>query len=222
MNKIALDENCSALKRRISKAYLESKNSFGWRLLMSPSSVLDGAEIAFVGLNPGGSSQLSNHAEFAMEKGSAYVVETWGNSKEPGNSRLQKQVRALFAGLSVAPESVLAGNLVPFRSPSWKSLENKDFSVKFGEALWEDIIHRASPSLVIGMGHDVFAPLSRILKTTDNPKRVSIGWGKISAKKATFPSGSLVVLPHLSTFSFINKKESADALRCLFGERWQG
>lgn len=128
------DEYCAALKLRISTAYMESKKSCGWRLLASPSSVLEGADVAFIGLNPGGSSQPDDHAEFAMKQGSAYVVETWGGC-QPGTGPLQQQVRALFTGLSVKPESVLAGNLVPFRSPSWKSLQRKDFSLKFGESL---------------------------------------------------------------------------------------
>jgi hypothetical protein len=213
------DEYCSALSLRISTAYLQSKNSFGWRLLASPSSVIDGAEVAFVGLNPGGSSQPDNHAEFAMEQGSAYVIETWGGYR-PGTSPLQKQVRALFSGLSVKPESVLAGNLVPFRSPSWKSLERKDFSLNFGESLWADILQRARPSLVIGMGRDVLGPLSRILGAT-SIQTAAVGWGNVSALQATFKGGALVVLPHLSRFGFITREKSTGALRDLFGGRWR-
>ena len=213
------DEYCAALKLRISTAYMESKNSCGWRLLASPSSVLEGADVAFIGLNPGGSSQPDDHAEFAMKQGSAYVVEAWGGC-QPGTSPLQQQVRALFTGLSVKPESVLAGNLVPFRSPSWKNLERKDFSQKFGESLWADILQRGRPGLVIGMGRDVFAPLSRILGAT-GIQTVAVGWGNVSAMKATFPGGSLVVLPHLSRFGFVTREKSAGALRSLFGERWR-
>jgi hypothetical protein len=219
VNVLSNDEYCSALRLRVSTAYKESKNSCGWRLLASPSSVLEGADIAFIGLNPGGSSQPDDHAEFAMEQGSAYVVETWGGY-QPGTSPLQTQVRALFSGLSVEPESVLAGNLVPFRSPNWKSLERKDFSLRFGESLWGDILQRVQPGLVIGMGRDVFAPLSRILGAT-GIQTVAVGWGKISAIKATFPDGSLVVLPHLSRFGFVTREKSAGALRDLFDERWR-
>ena len=211
---------CSELRQRIADAYEKSGNSCGWRLLASPSRVFDGADVAFIGLNPGGSFQPLDHAEFAMSHGSAYVVETWGGSNEPGTSPLQKQVRALFARLSVEPEQVLAGNLVPFRSPSWDRLENPSFSLKFGELLWADILHRARPRVVIGMGREVLAPLCRILGATDT-QSIPVGWGSVSATKGTIPGGSLVVLPHLSRFGIITRARSADALRALFSERWK-
>jgi hypothetical protein len=207
------------MKLCISTAYIESKNSCGWRLLASPPSVVEGAEVAFIGLNPGGSFQPDDHADFAMERGSAYVVEAWGTN-QAGSNPLQTQVRALFSGLSVEPENVLAGNLVPFRSPNWKSLQRRDFSLNFGELLWADILKRARPGLIIGMGRDVFAPLTRILGAT-GIQTVAIGWGNVKATKATFKGGALVVLPHLSRFGFITREKSAGALRDLFGERWR-
>jgi hypothetical protein len=219
VNVTPTDEDLSEMKLRISTAYKESGNRCGWRLLASPPHVLAGADVAFIGLNPGGSFQPDEHAEFAMRLGSAYVLESWGGC-HPGTSPLQMQVRALFAGLSVEPENVLAGNLVPFRSPSWKSLERKDFSLKFGESLWRDILQRARPGLVIGMGRDVLAPLSRILGAT-SMQTIAVGWGNVSATKATFPGGSLVVLPHLSRFGFVTREKSAGALRELFKERWR-
>lgn len=188
--------------------------------MASPRRVLEGANVAFIGLNPGGSIRRDDHAELAMERGSAYVDETWAGAIQPGSSPLQRQVRALFEGLAVEPQKVLAGNLVPFRSPSWNRLESKDFSLRFGELLWSDILKRAQPTLVVGMGHKVFKPLSRILSAT-NANPIRVGWGNVTAVKATISNGSLVVLPHLSRFGIITRQESADALRTLFGEQWQ-
>jgi hypothetical protein len=217
---ISNSDFCSDLRRRIEEAYARSGNTCGWRLLASPSSVLERAEVAFIGLNPGGSFQPDDHAELAMSYGSAYVLEVWGGSQQPGASPLQKQVRALFERLSVEPEQVLAGNLVPFRSPSWDCLAAPDFSLHFGELLWTDILDSARPTLVIGMGRKLHAPLSRILGAS-NPRVIPVGWGRISAMKATFPGGNLVVLPHLSRFGIVTKAESASALRTLFEDRWR-
>lgn len=217
---ISNSDFCSNLRLRIEAAYARSGNTCGWRLLASPSSVLERAEVAFIGLNPGGSIQPDDHAELAMSQGSAYVLEAWGGSQQPGASPLQKQVRALFEGLSVEPERVLAGNLVPFRSPSWDCLVNPDFSLQFGELLWTDILERARPTLVIGMGRKLLAPLSRILGATDHHV-IPVGWGRISALEATFPGGKLVVLPHLSRFGIVTRAESASALRTLFEDRWK-
>ncbi len=212
------------LKRRISVAYGASGNSLGWRLLASPPSVLDGAEVAFIGMNPAG-AKPEDHPEFATNEGvSAYVHETWGDvrtSYEPGGSPLQKQVRALFKGLSMDPVKVLAGNLVPFRSRTWDDLKGRDSALKLGEEVWGEILRRSRPSLVIGMGMEVLDPLSRILKA-GGVRRLSVNWGNITARKATFPGGSLVFLPHLSRFGIATRPESGSALRDLFGDRWRG
>lgn len=206
---------CADLRQRIVQAYARSGNEMGWRLLASPAQVLDGAEVAFIGLNPGGNYQPADHGEFCMSAGSAYVVETWGASSNAGESPLQIQVRSLFKRLCVEPDQVLAGNLVPFRSPSWSRLARPDFSLSFGEEIWAEILQRACPKLIIGMGHETFDPLSRIVRVSAE-KRVSVGWGKVSAKSASFEGGKLVVLPHLSRFSIITRALSAEALAALF------
>lgn len=49
---VANNEFSSNLQQRIEAAYKESGNSHGWRLLASPACVLEGAEVAFIGLTP--------------------------------------------------------------------------------------------------------------------------------------------------------------------------
>ena len=214
-----IGHHSSALKTQIEAAYRSSGNDLGWRLLYSPSSVLDGAQVAFIGLNPGGSVRPVDHSEFSMTSGSAYVVEKWGNGNEPGQSPLQKQVRALFRRLEVDPERVLAGNLVPFRSPSWDSLKNQRNALHFGENLWNEIFQRARPKLVIGLGGDTFSALSRILSVF-NVQSIRVGWGNVSGTRALFKGGLLVGLPHLSRFGIVTRIQSAAPLRELFGEYW--
>lgn len=150
------------LKREIVAAYLASGNQLGWRLLYSPIDVLAEAEVAFLGMHPGGREISPDHAEFAMESGSAYVHESWAGSA-PGESRLQKQVRQLFGHLGQEPAQVLAGNLVPFRSPDWNSLQNRKASLEFGVGLWRRIFHVTTPKLVIGSGTEIARPLADIL-----------------------------------------------------------
>jgi hypothetical protein len=211
----------STLKTQIEAAYRRSGNDLGWRLLYSPASVLDGAQIAFIGLNPGGSVRPVDHSEFSMASGSAYVVEKWGNGNEPGQSPLQKQVRALFHRLEVEPDQVLAGNLVPFRSPSWDRLENQHNALQFGENIWNEIFQRVRPKLVIGLGGETFSALSRILSVY-NVQSIPVGWGNVSGTRALFKGGSLVGLPHLFRFGVGTRVQSAAPLRELFGEYWSG
>ena len=63
------------LKDRIERQYSAGRYTLGWRLLYSPEVVLQGARVAFLGLNPGGNYCPTEHAEFAMEHGSAYALE---------------------------------------------------------------------------------------------------------------------------------------------------
>jgi hypothetical protein len=212
---------CVGLKKRIAAAYAESGNRLGWRLLASPSAVLDAAQIAFIGLNPGGSERPDDQPEFSMPHGSGYVLETWKTKAGPGASPLQRQVRTLFEKLGIAPERVLAGNLVPFRSPSWASLQNSQASLRFGEAIWSEIIQAAKPKLVIGMGAQTNQSLAHILGTR-HQEIVPIGWGNLTASRSDFSSGTLVGLPHLSRFGVITRASSQDALKHLFGSHWQG
>src|SRR5689334_17729326 len=128
----------AGLRERIERQYSSDGYTLGWRLLYSPESVLEGAKVAFVGLNPGGSTRPTDHAEFATDHGSAYAVENWG--APPGTSKLRRQVLLLFEKLGERPEAVLAGNLVPFRSPSWGALPHAESALAFGKMLWRDIL----------------------------------------------------------------------------------
>ncbi|GAB5377142.1 MAG: hypothetical protein AcusKO_36040 [Acuticoccus sp.] len=207
-----------ALRERIEHAYVASENDLGWRFLMSPPFVLNGADIAFIGLNPGGSVKPNDHAEFAMSAGSAYEDESWAGSP-PGRSPLQRQVLLLFKMLGTRPDEVLSGNLVPFRSPSWDTLSNKRGALRFGCDLWRDVIDRARPRLIVSMSSIATEALSRTLNT-HSPSTVPVGWGRVSAKRFEYRSGTLIGLPHLSRFGIVSRAQSQEPLRQLFGEYW--
>lgn len=209
----------SDLADRIEHAYRDSGNGLGWRFLSSPAHVLQAAEVAFIGLNPGGRHRPHDHAEFAMPEGSAYVVERW-ERYPAGESPLQRQVRALFAGLNVLPENVLAGNLVPFRSPSWECLLNKRSAVQFGMALWAGVLANARPRLVIGMGNKATIALATILQVRDM-ETMPVEWGQVRAKRGTFAAGTLIGIPHLSRFPIFNRPRSEQAIRHLLRGYWQ-
>jgi hypothetical protein len=202
------------LRDRIQEAYVAGGYNLGWKLLYSPSDVLNGPRLAFVGLNPGGSVCPENDAELATVDGSAYVTEVWERASQPGQSKLQRQVRCLFDRLGEAPESVLAGNLVPFRSPSWEKLPMRDWALEFGKSLWRDILAETRPELVIAMGDVVFSVLREILGV-EMTQRILVSWGSVSGEHGKFAHGTLVRLPRLSRFGIITRPTSQDALRAL-------
>jgi hypothetical protein len=186
--------------------------ALGWRLLYSPQRVLCGARVAFIGFNPGGHTIDPSHGEFSTEAGSAYrkEVENWG-----ANSSLQDQVIALFNRLDVAPEDVLSGNLVPFRSPSERSLRGTSEAISFGKNLWKEIFAKVRPSIVISMGESANSEISRLLMVR-NTKIYSVEWGKKVAYRGSFNGGNWIGLPHLSRFAIMKRSASQAALNELF------
>lgn len=208
------------LEERIVREYSTRGDALGWRLLYSHHSVLDSADLAFIGLNPGGGRAEPDHPTFARpENSSAYLDERW-KGYPAGDEPLQRQVQSLFAYLGVAAPSVLAGNLVPFRSPSWDTLKDQRRALAFGLHLWRQILNRARPSLVIAMGKDTSARLRELLGVRDVAS-IPIGWGNVAALKGRFGSSYFVGLPHLSRFRIFGRVSSAPAVRTLFDD-WLG
>ena len=188
-------------------------------MLYSPKQVLNGADIAFLGVHPGGSEAEPDRDGLAHPYGSAYACESW-DFKIPGMHPLQRQVLALFQGLNVVPENVLAGNLIPFRAPSEKQLPDRQSAQKFGQSIWGEIFALAKPRLVIGTGSNVLRdPLFAMLNARQ-PIRVAVGWGDYEALMASYPGGKLVILPSLSRFKIVTRPESQKALTALFGAGW--
>lgn len=168
------------LQASIEAAYIVSGNTLGWRFLASPVDVLYGAAVAFVGLHPGGRARPDHHAEFCMATAtSAYADEVWSPATLPGRHPLQQQVLSLFARLGVEPSAVLAGNLIPFRSPDWASLAGRNDALKFGLRLWRETIQAARPTTVIAMGHHSFQALYLALGASVE-RKVELGWGRVT------------------------------------------
>ena len=209
------------LTERIEREYAKRGDRRGWRLLASPRSCLRNPRVAFIGLNPGGKYQPEDHGEFAMDKGSAYVVESW-KGRGPGTSPLQRQIQALFDRIGENPSEVLAGNLVPFRSPAAASLTDLDSAIQFGKQLWADRFEHLSsiPELVITMGRETRSPLCGVLGIQETSLQyIPVNWGRVSGCKGRFAYGAadgrFVNLPHLSRFAIVTRPASRSALDAL-------
>ncbi|GLT09504.1 hypothetical protein GCM10007928_17360 [Sulfitobacter porphyrae] len=198
----------------IEQSYEKSGNQMGWRFLSCPASNLTGAKVAFVGLNPAGNTPEDRDG-FAMPEGrSAYRDESWGG-KAPGQAVLQQQVLALFDRLKQRPEDVLSGQFIPFRSPRLNQLRNLQYCLNFGEKLWTQVFVEAKPKLVVTLGFDTLPYMQRILGV-DQIEKIPVEWGNYCARRGRFSGGSLIALPHLSTFKIMKREKSAVALDSLF------
>lgn len=205
-----MEEWQRSLEIRIETAYRESPYRLGWRFLYSPAKVLNGAKVALIGLNPGGRYDDPEHGQFAMRAGSAYEVERW-KGRAPGQEPLQRQVTSLFRRLNVTPKQVLAGDLVPFRSPDWRSLPDKEFAVGLGFGLWREVLDRVRPSVVVSMGKDANELIQRLVDVRQ-VESFPVNWGSMKAHVGSYAYGAWLGLPHLSQYKIMNRPESREPL----------
>lgn len=210
---------------RIEAAYVRLDHELGWRYLNAPARTLAAeTELAFLGLNPGGSRYEPPHR--SVEAGLAYRVERWGprNTLNP----LQLQVRLLFDGLAAAlntetPElmdGTLAWNYCPFRSPSWDTLPRRQDSIAFSRELATDILEVARPRVIMCLGDVPSREIRWVLEhhaheLQDDMSRPA-GWGTVTYGLARYRRdgrATLVVrLPHLSRFAIFGRPASRGAV----------
>ncbi|MEV8468638.1 uracil-DNA glycosylase family protein [Fluviibacterium sp. DFM31] len=210
--------NPDFILKKISDEYARRGDTHGWYFLYGPLAALQGAEVAIVGLNPGGVGTPDDIC-VSEERGSAYVVQKWGNHA-PGQAPLQQQVRKLFEALAVDPQAVLAGNVVPFRSPSWADLAEPKSAVSFGQSLWHEIFDHARPRLVVAFGREAYEALLPAVGAS-HVEEVLVGWGSIKGRWAQGNGVRLIGLPHLSRFSIVGRPQSEAGLAHLFGPHWR-
>ena len=190
----------------IKHVYTNLGHTLGWRFLTSPRTTLSRRTRAvFVTLNPGGNEIPPDHPPESCEEGSAYKVECWKNCPR-GEAPLQKQIQGLYCRLGWDFDEVLSGQLVPFRSPCWKSLPRRPESLAFGEKLWKEILDYVQPEMIVAMGKSQLrAPMRRILGNPDSSREIWVGWGRVTSGLDVYSTCRLVTLPHLSRFPIIGR-----------------
>ncbi|MFC6759120.1 hypothetical protein ACFQFQ_05835 [Sulfitobacter porphyrae] len=87
--------------------------------------------------------------------------------------------------------------------------------MNFGEKLWTQVFVEAKPKLVVTLGFDTLPYMQRILGV-DQIEKIPVEWGNYCARRGRFSGGSLIALPHLSTFKIMKREKSAVALDSLF------
>jgi hypothetical protein len=201
----------------IQSAHNALGHKLGWRFLYGALRTLDDPQVAYLALNPGG--KKFEPGSYCAEE-SAYVAESWGydragNANPPGESKLQRNVRAMFRYLGVDPNDVLAGNIVPFRSPSWSALAKPEESLRFGYHLWRRVFTSVRPRLVIAASADADRELAKILNA-GVPVYFDLGYPSQGGYRREFDGGFLIRTPHLSWHDVFGRRNAKPYLDSLF------
>jgi hypothetical protein len=174
----------------------------GWRFLSSPSRNLTTARLAIITLNPGGERNLeaSLAERWSSERGSAYRIEAW-RGQSAGTAPLQRQIQRLCALLGEAPDDVLSGHFVPFRSKDWNSLPRREEAALLGVKLWRGILAKSPARLIVCIGKAIAGDGIAAACDARPVQSIPSGWGSLSIDRYLAPGGRrIVALPHLSRF----------------------
>jgi len=108
---------------------------------------------------------------------------------------LQEQVGLLFEALGVQPNEVFAANFIPFRSPSWSQLPDKEGALAFGRGLWTNILTRSPRPpfrLFISLGKQSGRELATLLKACF-VRQHSVEWEPQKIDEYVAPDGRTVL-----------------------------
>ena len=170
---------------------------WGWSFMYTPESALERAKVVLIGLNPGG-SQIDPPPAWEHTGVNAYVDQPWGESG--GLNPLQQQIGLLLKTISVKPEEVFAANLVPFRSPSWSALPDKEGALTFGRTIWRGLLARTPARLFVALGKRSGQEMAALLDARHSRSH-TVEWDPQSIDELVAPDGHTVLaLPHLSRF----------------------
>jgi hypothetical protein len=226
------DDLFDACIREIEKEYQCLEHTLGWRFLGVPKRVLrTRVRLALISLHPGGDYEPQEHPRGSCEAGNWYTTESWAGAPR-GGSRLQKQVRLLFAHIAkeigyeddsdnLITESLVA-NYIPFRSPSFKELPRQSESKEFSTRLWATVLPRARPKLIVCLGRDAQRAMQDLLPSAlglacTHRTDFETGWGSYTATLEEYRDGEEVVkllaLPHLSRFTIFTSQQCEELVK---------
>lgn len=196
-------------KRDIDQAYRDLGHRWGWSFMGVPSERLHSAQVAFVGLNPGGGGEKDTYPYghlWESESVNCYYDEQWGSNGNT-DSPLQTQVKEWHRLLGLRPDDPLCIQFCPFRSPNWKSLAKREDSIAFAKDLWRWVLSVSSARLFVTMGKlpaQYLADLMGAKWMASHPT----GWGRQTIDVYVCPdSKRIIAMPHPSRFRIFGRGE---------------
>lgn len=186
----------------------------GWRFMMCPEAAMRTANVAIVGLNPGGHKH--HGPTWSAEDGNAYWIESWGG-QVAGMDPLQRQVQQIADKMNAGPQNVFAAQFVPFRSNSWSDLTSPRAAVDFARQLWKWTLSQSPARTIVCLGKVVGPEIAAIVGA-DLDQVTKAGWGDQTIEVYRSAADiKVVALPHLGRFKLMGRPVSEDAVLAALG-----
>lgn len=202
----------------ISKEWIEENYGtlgyrHGWTLMYTPEQAIRTAKVAFVGLNPGGGGPGDNHIYSGIwdePEGNAYFQQDWGAGK--GKAPIQVQVQKWHEMLEIPGSDSLCIQFVPFRSPSWGALENRDQAVAISKIIWRWVLQVSPATLFVTMGKVPALYLTELLEA-EHLLDLPTGWGSQRINVWQSATGRRIVgMPHPSRYRLFGRSDDASLI----------
>lgn len=194
--------NLSLNRETIQAEYERLGYTKGWNFLACREERLRDAQIAIVGLNPGGGGDKDDGYSWRG------VWSCQNNSFCVDDSEMRGQVCEWHRVIGVDPEATLCAQFIPFRSPDIRRLGNRPAAVAFARAWWTEVLETTPASLFLVMGKYAAWHIADLLKAKPVPINLQTGWGRATIDISDSSDGRRVVaMPHPSRFKLFGRDE---------------
>ena len=187
----------------------------GYKFVYGPWRTLEGAEIAFLSLNPGRAPDKAKMRTISDECGNSYE-----NEKRTTKSPITDQFLRFADFIGRQPSQILTGVVVPFRSDRWESMskEQQTESIKLGKEFWRVPLSQSSLQWIFAIGVEAEKLVVEITGAHPHYPPVSAEWGTQQLRSYKSNGKTIIFLPHLSHFGLFSREVSKQAIRHLLTE----
>ncbi len=184
--------------------------SDGFKLLFCPWRVIETAEALFLSLNPGNDPSGELMRVASDERGNSYLVK-----REARHSPMALQYEKLCELIGEDPEGVLAGALMPYRTPKWQKRRDAP-NIEIAAEFWKAIIMGGRVKQVFCMGRDVEEAVVSLTEASFETE-IPANWSDYTIRRHVTPDGVKVFgLLHFSTFKMLSRPACVEQLHELF------
>lgn len=203
-------EVLSLEKADIDAEYDRLKFGHGYSFLLCDEARLTDADVAIVGLNPGGREDFDGYQKNWATSGNAYFDERWADN-DTKYSPLQTQIHIWHDLAGVKFDQSLCAQFVPFRSQDWAKLHDgksrKEEALAFSRRLWRSVLEVSAATKFITMGKVAGVEIASLVEAKFD-RSLPTGWGGSKMDVYLAKDGRRVIaMPHPSRYRIFGREQ---------------